>query len=119
MFKTIAMNYSETSEMKFSRIFSWHWDNVIYIDGYKMEYGVVFIYILYLLAGNDFEGVVLLPDKIMQPTAIRPKIYYPSMDWLAENGLISFQTCGPQHQFTCVNLGDKLTDFSNDHFQKP
>lgn len=76
--------------MNYIKLINWFWDEAIYYENYKAEYGILFLAIIDSINNNQWNEVEINYDRIINKTKLSKRAYLEARNWLQENKLIDF-----------------------------
>jgi hypothetical protein len=76
--------------MNYIKLINWFWDEAIYYDDYKAEYGILFLAVIDSINNNQWNEVEINYDRIINKTKLSKRAYLEARNWLQENKLIDF-----------------------------
>ena len=78
--------------MNYIKLVNWFWENVIYLDGYKSDYGILFFTIVDSINRNEWKPTEIEYDRIINKSKIGKRMYLDARSWLSNNNVISFNS---------------------------
>ncbi|WP_375443492.1 hypothetical protein [uncultured Fibrella sp.] len=76
--------------MNYIQLINWFWEDVPYRQGYKSEYGILFMAIVDSINRNGWKSTRIEYDRIINKTQIGKKSYLDGRKWLRDEKLIDF-----------------------------
>lgn len=93
------------------------WDDAPYMDGYKSEYGLLYLALIDSVNRNFWKDTEIEYDRLINKTRLSKRVYLAGRTWLMENGFITF-TAGrndyAKAKFNVVVRNCTATDTAND-----
>lgn len=96
-------------EINYISLINWFWENVPFLDGYKPDYGILFLAITDSINHSRWSANTPIPyDRLTSKSQLGKKTYLEGRKWLQEKGLISFVSGKNEYAVATFSLGAEV-----------
>ena len=103
------MKSKVSTEINYISLINWFWENIPFLDGYKPDYGILFLAITDSINHSRWSENVPIPyDRITSKSCLSKRAYLDGRKWLKENKLIDFACGKNEYAMATFSLGSEV-----------